>query len=148
MWSKSRSLTFTKYLTLIFMVTLIICAFFLPSLANSYLSHKRDGEQIILPLIITLYASIPPALVLLGCLFRLTVNIGSGKVFERANTTLLRVISWCSFLVGLIYLGFSFVYLFALLMTIAAVFIGLILRVIKNVFEQAIILKDENDFTI
>ena len=31
---------------------------------------------------------------------------------------------------------------------IAAAFFGLILRVIKNVFEQAIVIKEENDFTI
>ena len=31
---------------------------------------------------------------------------------------------------------------------IAAGFVGLIVRVIKNVFAEAIALKDENDFTI
>ena len=35
-----------------------------------------------------------------------------------------------------------------LLVAAAAAFVGLILRVVKNVFEQAVTLKDENDFTI
>ena len=33
-------------------------------------------------------------------------------------------------------------------MAFAAAFFGLILRVVKNVIEQAVILKNENDFTI
>ena len=61
---------------------------------------------------------------------------------------LLRVISWFCFIIAVIYGVFCFRYVLAILIGAAAAFVGIILRVVKNVFEQAIAIKTENDFTI
>ena len=42
----------------------------------------------------------------------------------------------------------SLYYMPFLIVSAAAAFVGLILRVVKNVFAEAVRLKDENDYTI
>ena len=106
------------------------------------------GRSVYLPMIITLYLAAAVALVIVTALDRLLSNIRHDKVFIPANVKILRLISYCCFAVSVIFIYFSFIRPFAWLVVIAAAFFGLILRVIKNVFEQAIILKEENDFTI
>jgi hypothetical protein len=89
-----------------------------------------------------------PAYTLLICLLRLLNNIGSDKVFISQNVRFLRLISWSCFAIAFIYGIFGFYYLISILIAIAAAFIGIIIRVIKNIFEQAIEIKSENDLTI
>ena len=56
--------------------------------------------------------------------------------------------SWCCLAAGLIFLVSSFYYPAFFALCAAAVFMALILRVIKNVFAQAEEIKKENDYTI
>ena len=56
--------------------------------------------------------------------------------------------SWCCLAAGLIFLASSFYYPAFFAFCAAAVFMALILRVIKNVFAQAEEIKKENDYTI
>ena len=49
---------------------------------------------------------------------------------------------------ALIFALLGVAYLFSLLVTVAALFVALILRVLKNVFSIAVELKAENDYTI
>ena len=73
-------------------------------------------------------------------------------MFVEENVKLLRAISWCCFgaaaatLVG----GAAAVKLFLplLVLAAAAAFMGLIVRIVKNVFQQAITMKSELDLTI
>ena len=106
------------------------------------------GMSVYLPTIITLYLAAAAALVIVIALDRLLSNIRQGKVFTSGNVKILRLISYCCFAVSVIFIYFSILRPFAWLVVIAAAFFGLILRVIKNVFEQAIVIKEENDFTI
>ena len=99
-------------------------------------------------MIITLYLAAAVALVIVTALDRLLSNIRHDKGFIPANVKILRLISYCCFAVSVIFIYCSFIRPFAWLVVIAAAFFGLILRVIKNVFEQAIVIKEENDFTI
>ena len=56
--------------------------------------------------------------------------------------------SWCCFLLCLLFgiLGIFFLLSFAV--AFIAVFLGLCLRVVKNVIEEATQIKDENDLTV
>ncbi|WP_411654987.1 DUF2975 domain-containing protein [Anaeromassilibacillus sp. SJQ-1] len=87
-------------------------------------------------------------LFLLLCLHRLLRNIRRERVFEKENVTLLRVISWLCIAVGVVTLVSGLYYTSFFLVAAAAAFCGLIVRVVKNVFEQAIAIKTENDYTI
>ena len=66
----------------------------------------------------------------------------------QGNVTILRILSYCCIFVGIEYVVFGHKYISMLFFAFAALFIGLILRVIKNVFDKAIELREENDYTI
>ena len=83
------------------------------------------------------------------CLILLLNNIRKGAVFTKHSVQLLRIISWASIAAGV--LAFPLFFLFlrsALFVTFAALFLGFVLRVVKQVIEKATELKEENDATI
>ena len=131
MWTKTKSLTLSLWVVRIFMVVLVAAVFFLPSLLDWYLEF-----------------SVRPDSIILWFLNKLLSNIRRDDVFIEGNVHCLRVISWSCFAVGVIYLILGISFPFSLLIGIAATFIWLILRVLKNVFAQAVVIKAENDYTI
>ena len=94
------------------------------------------------------YVSAVPAGIVLLCLHRLLASAAAADVFTDANVARLRAISWCLVAAALVYAigGFFDWYLFVL--AAMAAFAALIVRVLKNVFAEAVELKQENDFTI
>ncbi|MBR0081723.1 MAG: DUF2975 domain-containing protein [Clostridia bacterium] len=92
------------------------------------------------------------ALVLLAtvCLVLLLNNVRAGAIFTDASVQLLRVISWASLLAGAICVPLSFLIEWDVLLAIAFVglFLGVVLRVVKNVIEEGTAIKAENDGTI
>ena len=75
-------------------------------------------------------------------------NIRKGQPFVTQNVTMLRIISYCCFAEVLVFVYLAVLKPFAIIVLVACGFMGLILRVVKNVFEQAIEIREENDFTI
>ena len=148
MWNRCKSLLLTKLLTVLITGLLIAAAFFLPSAVQNYFLFTGKEAEFYIPLLTLLYVSLVPAGTLLVCLYLLLQNLGTGSVFIHVNVLYLRIISWCCFAVAGLFGVFGFFYLFSIFITGAAGFFGLILRVIKNVFEHAIELKSENDLTI
>ena len=61
---------------------------------------------------------------------------------------MLRIISWCCFGIAALFFVLTFFRMLALIITFAAALFGMIMRVLKNVFELAVELRQENDFTI
>ena len=91
------------------------------------------------------------ALVILAdiCLFLLLRSIRRDAIFTHSSVTLLRAISWASILAG--FLAFPLFFIFireALFISFVALFLGVVLRVVKQVIEKATALKEENDATI
>lgn len=148
MWNSSKSVLLSSVCTKL-MIVLVICAcFMVPTLVKSYVEYTMKVHSVIKPLIITIYACAVPGLTALFSLDRLLANIKKKDVFIERNVRHLRIISWCSFAVSIILLVSGFYYLLFLLIAIAAAFLGLIMRVVKNVIEQAVVIKNENDYTI
>ena len=113
-----------------------------------YFGNSPAAQSIHLAFRITIYCCAVPGFFLLLCLHRLLRNIRRERVFEKENVTLLRVISWLCIAVGVVTLVSGLYYTSFFLVAAAAAFCGLIVRVVKNVFEQAIAIKTENDYTI
>ncbi|MCE5196442.1 MAG: DUF2975 domain-containing protein [Negativicutes bacterium] len=88
------------------------------------------------------------AWILLFSLWKLLQNMKAGIVFQIDNVRYLRITSWCCFAVCAIGFASAFFYFPIILIAIAAGFVGLIVRIVKNVFEQARIMKEELDFTV
>lgn len=148
MWNAKKSIQLSLVLVDLFALVAVVCACAMPWIGDWYARNYDRNEQMRRTLIVAFYCCVPFALAALGALHRLLGNLKRGLLFVSQNVTLLRALSWCCFAVALIALAASFFYLPFLLVGIAAGFIGLILRVIKNVFRAAIEIKTENDMTI
>ena len=81
-------------------------------------------------------------------LLRLLFNIKKDAIFIEKNVSYLRRIAWCCFGVAAITLAGGVFYLPFLFVAVAAGFVGLMLRVVKNVMESAVQIKAENELTI
>ena len=131
-------------MTVMLFFAIIAVTVLLPRLLLFYFGPWHDFKM----LMTALYISVLPGLVCDVVLFLLLRNIVKGNIFEKRNVTFLRVLSWCCIFVGVEYIVFGSQYLSMWLFSFAALFFGIILRVIKNVFETAVEIRMENDFTI
>ncbi|MGI6256554.1 MAG: DUF2975 domain-containing protein [Anaerovoracaceae bacterium] len=150
MWNSKKSTVLSLVCTRIVMALMVVCAVLLPKLMAYYADHMGNGlepEEFFVFMAI-LYACCLPGGAVLICLDRLLSGIRRGDVFVPRNVFYLRTISWCCFAGALLLAIAGRYYLLFLGVAIIAAFIGLILRVVKNVIEEAIVIKTENDFTI
>ncbi len=147
MWSKNKSLCLSTVIVKLVFLVLIITVFIIPVLVKWYVS-QYGNEDVLIPLCVTLYASLFPAFGAIIALNKLLSNIKKDQVFIHQNVTILRCISWCCYVVTIIFFIFGFFRPLSFLISFAAAFFGLILRVLKNVFEQAVTMREENDYTI
>jgi hypothetical protein len=148
LWEKSRSLAISSVITKLMFLILLVLTFTLPQILNIYIDVSNKLPEIYMPLLTTLYLSLVPAFICIILLNSLLKNISKDIVFEDKNVLILRNLSWCCIAVSLIFLFFAFYYILGILITIVAFFFGLIIRVIKNVFVEAIKIKQENDWTV
>ena len=106
------------------------------------------GETLPVGLVALAYIYLIPVAVADGFLVKLLLLVKKRQVFTDRAVSCLRTISWCCFIeAGLLLLGVIYYYVVPILAFIVF-FLGLVLRVVKNVIEEAVALKAENDFTI
>lgn len=148
MWNASKSAILSSVCTKIVITLVLVFAFAAPSLVSSYLLYTSKSTELLLPLLITIYACTLPAMLALYSLDCMLANIKNDDVFIEKNVKYLRTISWCCFAVALILLVSGFYYVLFIMIAVTAAFFGLILRVVKNVIEKAMIIKNENDYTV
>ena len=94
------------------------------------------------------YSCVPFGYIALGILLAMLISIRSDKIFIKANVMRLRVLSWCCFAVGAICIAGGIWYLPFFIISIPAIFIGIIIRVIKSVIAYGSEIKDDQDLTI
>ncbi|MDL2219798.1 DUF2975 domain-containing protein [Ruminococcaceae bacterium OttesenSCG-928-O06] len=149
MWNEKRSLWLSKACTLAFCAVLVAVVVAAPWLAKWLVTVAPSVQpQHTTLLLVTVYVGAVPAAALLVCLYRLLHNIGKGQVFTAKNLSLLRAISWFCFAGAAVCFASMLYYTTWGIVGVAAAFVGLIVRVVKNVLAQAMLLKEENDYTI
>lgn len=94
------------------------------------------------------YVGIAAIALAVGMLFVLLLRVKVGKVFTDKSVALIRGVSWACYLLALSFIGIGFTYNLSFAAAFLAVFLGLCLRVVKNVLEEACRIKDENDLTV
>lgn len=154
MWNHNRSLMLSRIAVGVFSALLVALVFgalpltqFLLRVIDAPIARGQQALAVTL-FLLTEYASALPAGLLLFELNGLLQRIGNGAVFEPRNETALRRISWYCIIEAVICVASALYYLPFLLVAVAAGFMALIVRVIKNVFAEAIVLKTEQEFTI
>ena len=152
MWNKTRSLMLSRILVTAFSAFLAALAFFVPFIAE-WLTEVSDGMGLIggsiyLPSMIVMYVCDALGIWAIAELHILLHNITGGEIFVPQNTACLRGISWACMLAGCAFAVLGLWRFLSVLPAFAAVMLGLIMRVLKNVFEEAVEIKSENDYTI
>ncbi len=147
-WNSDRSLHLSVWCTRLAMLCVAACGVMTPRLVSCYILLSHKPQALALPLMTSILACCLPAAAALLWLHRLLLNIRAERVFIAENVALLRRISWCCFIASAILCTAARASLLFLLLSAAAAFMGLILRVVKNVIHQAAIIKAENELTI
>ena len=142
-----KSLLLTLYINRAAIAAWFIALPFIPFLARWYDAYSAK-ETIFVQFNVIVYLAMIPVFVILFLLNKLLTNISNEKFFEMQNVTILRVISYACFALTVISAVMIIWRLLAHLICLAFAFIGLLLRELKNVFEQAVILREENDLTV
>ncbi|MGI6586926.1 MAG: DUF2975 domain-containing protein [Gracilibacteraceae bacterium] len=149
MWNGKKSISLSKFCVLAFSVMLIGTDLSAPWIVKWFLSFSRAslvGKEALF--LSTIYSGSVPAAVLLFCLYRLLYHIENEQVFITANVEYLRRISWSCFAGAIICFASISYYFPWIFVAVAAAFMGLIVRVVKNVVAQAVELKNESELTI
>ena len=155
MWNKDKSTTLSLAVCYFFTALLTAGLFLGPWAIKMWFQLYRGWEagsdglhQLVKTFHYCFYPSAIFGFVTLYSLIKLLCNIRKGNIFIVANVQYLRCISWCCFIVAAITTVGGIVYLPFFCIAIAAAFIGLLLRVVKNVMENAVQIKAENELTI
>ena len=144
--SKNASVTLSLICCGIGFLGLVAMGLFLPVYLPSH--GGLYGETLPVGLVALAYIYLIPVAVADGFLVKLLLLVKKRQVFTDRAVSCLRTISWCCFIeAGLLLLGVIYYYVVPILAFIVF-FLGLVLRVVKNVIEEAVALKAENDFTI
>ena len=153
LWKPGHSVTLSLAVTYIAGAALLALMLAMPRLMQ-YLAGLNDYNLGLAaggrmpPLAWVFYACCPAGWAAIVSLLRLLHNIRRDIIFTRQNIKLLRLISWC-FVFTAFASGFAtFMYYPCALVFAAAGFLAIILRVVKNVMEQATIMREEQELTI
>lgn len=155
--SRRFSTSLSYALTILLFPILIAVTVFMPKILRLYVQVVYTPEMAMSPnllekipvgLWIVIYVGIALAFAADGAMFVLLNRVRRELVFTEYSVLCLRMLSWCCMgeAVCFLYVGLYFRFSFAV--AFAAFFIGVALRVVKNVIEEAAAIKNENDFTI
>ncbi len=155
MWNRKRSATLSIIVCFVFVAVLTVALFIGPFavkwwfiLYRGWSEHKPALAEMMVIFKWCFYPSAVFAYVALYSLIKLLFNIKKERIFISKNVTYLRIISWCCFAVAIVTLVGGILYIPYLVITVAAAFVGLMLRVVKNVMQNAVEINQENELTI
>lgn len=139
--------------SIILFVGCAVCAVVLPSWVDILLRARGEIAQTISAgehaLIVALAYNVLAVVVLTNILLlTLLLRVRCGLVFTAKSVGLIRGISWCCFLLAAVFFILGFYFMLSFVITFFAIFLGMCIRVVKNVIEQAVEIKSENDLTV
>ena len=146
-WTSAKSLLLSRCLTIATLMLGIVSLFCIPVITEWYDAISGE-EPIHIVLNIILYLSAILGILSLWQLLMLLNRLAKQQVFVAENARCFRLISWCCFGVAILWLVLTFWRFLAFFVAFIAAFAGLLLRVMKNMLETAVELREENDFTI
>ncbi|MCQ2462625.1 MAG: DUF2975 domain-containing protein [Clostridia bacterium] len=155
-WDSGKSVSLTLVIAWLFAAALLICMIIAPFVIPNWFTFRyTDGDNEYKTLysyayvvIAAFYICCPAGICCIASLIKLLTNIKKDIVFVPANIKLLRILSWCCFFVTAVSFVSSFFYIPFAIVFASSGFLGLILRVVKNVMARATEIKNENDLTI
>ena len=147
-WSKNSSIELSRACVILFMILLAALDIGCYWAVGWFVRLRLMNRDSVFLMMATIYLCSVFGWVLLVRLWQLLQNIRAQLVFDAKNVRLLRQVSWCCVGAGAVCLVSCLYYLPFIAVAIAAGFMALIVRIIKNIFQQAIDMKAELDLTI
>lgn len=147
MGQKNRTLTLSLVFTTIFAIALVILTLGAPWVVE-FLCEFFRREYLIKFLTVVTYLAVPAGWGAIIILYKILINVGKGNVFEEENVKFLSILSWLCIYVGVLSGFASPKFAMFIIVSISALFIGLIVRVVRNIISTAIEIKEENDMTV
>ena len=146
-WNNDKSIVLSQICTAVFALILLFIDVSAYWLVSSYTRLKElvGAQGMILT---TVYLCSVPAWILLWKLWSLLGNIKRGEIFTAENVSALRTVSWCCAAAAIVCLVSALYFLPFFIVAVAAAFMCLIVRIVKNTFQQALLMKDELDLTV
>lgn len=112
------------------------------------LEFELEYESLKLIIVTIVYILNILGLITAGLLLFLLRNVKKDEIFIKTNVSYLRACSWLCIVAGILFFILGSLFWTGLLLAFAAGLVGLMLRVVKNIIERAVELKEENDLTI
>lgn len=150
-WTDKMSLTLSRAIVyLLAVIFALACVYVAVSYIGDWGAHALVQELGLDPagFCVTFYICAALAFTALFFLNRLLKNVKSEQLFIDENVKIIRILSWCCYLVGIVMAVYSIWAYPFIIIAAAAAFFGLIIRVLKNVFAKAVEMREENDGTI
>jgi hypothetical protein len=149
MYNKYKSNLISIIGTFVFTALVIASCVLLPFFVRMYLGDAyQEQVGVRTALYVCLYGCAVPTLLISYLLLRILFNVRKNVVFDRVNVKYCRYISWCCFAVSALFFVLGFFITFSFVMAFSMAFIGLMTRVVKNLFNEAVDIKEENDLTV
>ncbi|MBQ2687705.1 MAG: DUF2975 domain-containing protein [Clostridia bacterium] len=153
--SNKISINISLAVAALFMIACIVGAFIMPPLVEMLINlpdnigNRGDitegGRALVLVM-----AYLMLAVLMLADIFMvlLLLRVKKGLVFTEKSIIFIRAISWCCFAIALVFCVLGIYFQLSFILAFFAIFLGISLRVVKNVIEEATLIKSENDLTV
>ena len=147
-WTKDKSVKLSLVCVWIFAVLLLITDIFVPKIASELLGCFVSFFNMKTLFIFLLYLGSVFGWICLWNLRALLKNLQNGEVFTADNIAIMRRVSWCCAWAAIVSLALSLYSLIFFVLAVASAFMMVVVRVVKNAFQQAMEMKSELDLTI
>lgn len=154
----SNKVSITLSLIVSVVVAMLCCggSVFLPRMVSLFCSADSAVGRIVpaivdirKPVVLALcYVAVAAVLAADILLIWLLLRVRTGLVFTDKSIALVRAVSWCCMLLCATLAVIGLKFSLSLVIACLALFLGLCLRVVKNVLTQAAMIKSENDLTV
>ena len=152
---KETSLTLSTILSVGFFFLIGVAACIIPGMLRAMARvHLLTGlERALSAQELSISIGLAYAILLIGViancmLLWLLMRVRQSLVFTDTSVQLIRGVSWCAIFAGLLFAALGYFFHVSILLAFCALFLGFCLRVVKNVIEEAVSIKAENDLTV
>lgn len=114
----------------------------------SCLSFLSDEKVRFYVFLTCFYLSTALTYPIIYCVLNLIMNIKKEKIFDKANTRLMTIITACCFLICLICLIGAAATYFLFVISLVGLFVGLVVQCVRLVMDKAIDMRNELDLTV
>ena len=147
MKTENKSIILSLLFTTLFALAMVFLTFSIPWLVPflcDFLKHEKDVNF----MTVEAYLAGPAGWGAVVLHYKILFNINNKKVFINNNVKFLNILSYLCLYVGIVSAVASSRYIAFVFVSISALFIGLIIRIVRNIIEEAIKIKEENELTI